>query len=142
MTDYFQKKFYPLQVLYLIGRSYRASPECEPDKTLFDAWKEPVHWRLSGPTSSHSACPQHSNVSRCFSDATPRRRRAVRFDDPHAQLYYVLSRGQSLSLSRRACCLRRSRVETLRFQSVLFGALEWRALLVRSEIISSLPAAT
>ena len=42
MDDYFAKKFYPMRVLYVIGRSYKAEPECRPDKTLFDAWQELV----------------------------------------------------------------------------------------------------
>ena len=40
MDDYFAKKFHPLQVLYVIGRSYKMSPECTPWVTLYDAWKE------------------------------------------------------------------------------------------------------
>ena len=50
MDDYFAKKFYPLKVIYLIGRSYKASPECSPDETLFDAWKELVGRRLVSVT--------------------------------------------------------------------------------------------
>ena len=40
MSDYFTKKFAPLEVLYLVGRSYKASPTCTPDETLFDLWKD------------------------------------------------------------------------------------------------------
>ena len=40
MDDYFAKEFHPLQVLYVIGRSYIMSPECTPWVTLYDAWKE------------------------------------------------------------------------------------------------------
>ena len=46
MDDYFAKKFHPLQVCYVIGRSYKAAPECEPDETLFDAWKDLAGRRL------------------------------------------------------------------------------------------------
>ena len=52
MDDYFAKKFYPLKVLYVIGRSYKAEPECRPDKTLFDAWQELVGRRLVKVTLS------------------------------------------------------------------------------------------
>ena len=52
MDDYFAKKFYPMKVIYVIGRSYRADPECRPDKTLYDAWKELVGRRLVTVTVS------------------------------------------------------------------------------------------
>ena len=71
MSDYYQKKLHPLHVLYLIGRSYTAGPTCRPDETLFDAWKELVHRRLFGLTSSQFACPLRLNDSRRFSEATP-----------------------------------------------------------------------
>ena len=52
MDDYFAKKLYPLRVMYVIGRSNAASPECRPDKTLFDAWQELVGRRLASATLS------------------------------------------------------------------------------------------
>ena len=52
IDDYFAKKFSSLQMIYLIGRSYKASPECEPDVTLFDAWKELVGRRFVSVTLS------------------------------------------------------------------------------------------
>ena len=51
MNDYFQRKFYPMQVVYLIGRSYKAEPTCKPDETLYDAWKELIHRRFCEPTA-------------------------------------------------------------------------------------------
>ena len=63
-NDYYQKKLQPLHVLYLIGRSYKATPKCTPDKTLFDAWKDLVGRNIFGLTSSQFACPQHWNDSR------------------------------------------------------------------------------
>ena len=71
MSDYFQKKFHPLEVVYLVGRSYKASPQCKPEETLFDAWKDLVRRKLFGLTSSQFACPQHLNDSRGFPEATP-----------------------------------------------------------------------
>ena len=59
MNDYFQKKFYPLQVVYLIGRAYKATPTCKPDETLFDAWKELIHRRFFGLTVSQFVGSQY-----------------------------------------------------------------------------------
>jgi hypothetical protein len=53
MTDYFSRKFYPAVPVYVLGRSYAAKPECKPDQTLHDNWKEPsplhVHHGVIGP---------------------------------------------------------------------------------------------
>ena len=59
MNDYFQKKFYPMTVVYMIGRSYKAEPQCKPDETLFDAWKELIHRRFLGLTASQSVGSQY-----------------------------------------------------------------------------------
>ena len=40
MDDWFAHKFAPLQVLFLIGRSYKAEPTCHPKETLYDLWKD------------------------------------------------------------------------------------------------------
>ena len=40
MDDYFYNKFYPLQPMYVLGRSYAADPPCKPEETLFDCWKD------------------------------------------------------------------------------------------------------
>ena len=40
MDDYFAKKFHPLKVMYLIGRSWGAEPTCKAKETLYDAWKD------------------------------------------------------------------------------------------------------
>ena len=40
MDDYFSKKFAPMEVLYVVGRSYAVAPECEPSKSLYYNWKE------------------------------------------------------------------------------------------------------
>ena len=38
--DYFARKFSPLVPFYIMSRSYKMSPECEPGHTLFDGWKD------------------------------------------------------------------------------------------------------
>ena len=44
MDDYFSQKFYPIQPLLVINRSYIREPTCDPEHTLFDGWKElPSH---------------------------------------------------------------------------------------------------
>ena len=40
MSSYFAKKFAPAPPVCVLGRSYRASPECKPEHTLFDNWME------------------------------------------------------------------------------------------------------
>ena len=49
MSTYFAKKFYPAIPQYVVGRSYKAEPKCEPEETLFDNWTEP------------SCCIRHSS---------------------------------------------------------------------------------
>ena len=39
-TDYFARKFAPLVPFYVMSRSYKMSPECLPEHTLFDCWKD------------------------------------------------------------------------------------------------------
>ena len=39
-NDYFALKFAPLSVVYVMGRSYAAQPECDPKVTLYDAWMD------------------------------------------------------------------------------------------------------
>ena len=34
MDDYFAKKFHPMEVLYVVGRSYASSPTCTPPLVL------------------------------------------------------------------------------------------------------------
>ena len=38
--DYFARKFKPLVPLFVMSRSYKASPGCDPKHTLFDCWKD------------------------------------------------------------------------------------------------------
>ena len=40
LDDYFALKFHPLQVMMVVGRSYKAEPECDPRHTLYDAWQD------------------------------------------------------------------------------------------------------
>ena len=40
LDDYFALKFHPLQVMMVVGRSYKAEPECDPKVTLYDAWRD------------------------------------------------------------------------------------------------------
>ena len=40
LDDYFSLKFHPLQVMMVVGRSYKAEPECDPRHTLYDAWRD------------------------------------------------------------------------------------------------------
>ena len=40
MGDYFARKFFPLQVMFVSGRSFAAEPRCEPRVTVYDLWKE------------------------------------------------------------------------------------------------------
>ena len=42
MDDYFARKFEPLQVMMVMGRSYAAAPKCDPRVTLYDAWKDHI----------------------------------------------------------------------------------------------------
>ena len=39
-NDHFAKKFSPLVPFYIMSRSYKKSPECDPNVTLFDCWKD------------------------------------------------------------------------------------------------------
>ena len=45
-SSYFAKKFAPATPVYVLGRSYKASPECKPEQTLYDNWLD-----RSTPTS-------------------------------------------------------------------------------------------
>ena len=38
--DYFARKFYPAVPLFVMSRSYKMPPECKPNETLFDCWKD------------------------------------------------------------------------------------------------------
>ena len=40
MSSYFAKKFSPAPPVCVLGRSYKATPACKPDETLFDNWQE------------------------------------------------------------------------------------------------------
>ena len=40
MEDYFRKKFAPTRPMFMIGRSSKLEPLCEPRVTLFDVWTE------------------------------------------------------------------------------------------------------
>ena len=40
LEDYFANKFFPINPVYLIGRSYKLKPECKPAETLYDSWTE------------------------------------------------------------------------------------------------------
>ena len=40
MSSYFAKKFFPAPPVCVLGRSYRASPACKPDDTLYDNWQD------------------------------------------------------------------------------------------------------
>ena len=39
--DYFSMKFAPFTVVYIMGRSYKEEPKCDPKETLYDCWKDP-----------------------------------------------------------------------------------------------------
>ena len=41
MDSYFAEKFYPARPLFVLGRSYKADPECKPQETLFNNWMDP-----------------------------------------------------------------------------------------------------
>ena len=41
MSSYFAKKFAPCTPMCVVGRSYRSSPVCKPEHTLFDNWMDP-----------------------------------------------------------------------------------------------------
>ena len=49
MSTYFAKKFCPATPQFVVGRSYKASPKCKPEETLFDNWMDP------------SGCNRHSS---------------------------------------------------------------------------------
>ena len=38
--DYFAKKFAPAVPFFIMSRSYKKDPECDPSHTLFDCWKD------------------------------------------------------------------------------------------------------
>ena len=40
MGDYFARKFFPLQVMFVSGRPFAAQSRCEPRVTVYDLWKE------------------------------------------------------------------------------------------------------
>ena len=40
MDDYFTRKFWPLEVLFIINRSYVREPKCEASQTMYDGWLE------------------------------------------------------------------------------------------------------
>ena len=40
MTSYFAKKFAPATPVVVVGRSYKSSPTCKAEETLFDNWKD------------------------------------------------------------------------------------------------------
>ena len=40
MSSYFAKKFSPAPPVCVVGRSYKSSPECKPENTLFDNWQD------------------------------------------------------------------------------------------------------
>ena len=40
MGDYFARKFFPLQVMFVSGRSLAAGSRCEPRVIVYDLWKE------------------------------------------------------------------------------------------------------
>ena len=50
MTSYFAKKFAPAPPLVVLGSSYKSSPECKPEQTLYDNnWLDQSHPQLMGP---------------------------------------------------------------------------------------------
>ena len=51
MDDYFSKKFHPMEVLYVVGRSYASSPTCTPQLSLYYNWKEHFCMRLVSVSS-------------------------------------------------------------------------------------------
>ena len=46
MTTYFAKKFAPAPPIVVLGRSYKSSPECKPEQTLYDNWQDHSHPHL------------------------------------------------------------------------------------------------
>ena len=42
MDDYFARKFSPLTVMMVMGRSYAAEPQCDPKVALYDVWKDHI----------------------------------------------------------------------------------------------------
>ena len=40
MDDYFVKKLFPIEVLFIINGSYVAEPKCDASQTMVDAWQE------------------------------------------------------------------------------------------------------
>ena len=65
MDDYFARKFRNLQALFVIGRSYVAEPQCQPEETLYDAWKELVPPKTS-PCHIHIHVVSHIRLSYSF----------------------------------------------------------------------------
>ena len=48
MTNYFAKKFAPATLVFVVGRSYKSSPQCKPEETLFDNWMDRSHPHATG----------------------------------------------------------------------------------------------
>ena len=58
MTSYFAKKFAPAPPLVVMGRSYKSSPECKPENTLFDNWQDISRTHPQGTIASWERCLQ------------------------------------------------------------------------------------
>ena len=56
MGDYFVRSFFPLQVMFVLGRSYAAEPTFEPRVTLYDPREELATWTLAILVLSSLAC--------------------------------------------------------------------------------------
>ena len=52
MSSYFAKKFSPAPPVCVVGRSYKSSPECKPENTLFDNWQDISRTHPQGTVAS------------------------------------------------------------------------------------------
>ena len=65
MDSYFGNKFHPARPIYVVGRSYKAEPQCKPEHTLFDNWMDRSHSHDMTPRGQPCimpACVPHSIV--------------------------------------------------------------------------------
>ena len=62
MSSYFSKKFAPAAPVFVMGRSYKSSPRCDPGETLFDNWLDPSHTHRRAVATVPSAAPSVSSA--------------------------------------------------------------------------------
>ena len=62
--DYFAKKFAPVVPFFIMSRSYKKDPVCEPKETLFDCWKDRF---VLKPSTDHNSSWSLLSCRQCLS---------------------------------------------------------------------------